>query len=207
MAFLPTYNERLRAILQEDHYEVMRGFIAASSLAGNADALVTCRALANQFKRFSDALYSIVEGVWLENASGRQLDGIGQIVGQPRTIPEAMFRAFFGYTGQTEARGYGQARYRRTGENPRSASTQLQDAEYRNVLRWKILHNRSSGIREDIHSALTLMLGDVPRKIDYPADRTVRVRLPKDVLSHGLGGIISNYIPVEATTSIIIESL
>lgn len=202
-----SYNEQMRIMLSENHYSVMKEFLSGSSISDDPDALLFANAFAKQCTLFTDALYTLVEQVWLDKAIGSQLDGIGEIVGQARTIPEAMYRAFFGYKGQTEARGYGQARYRRTGENPRSASTQLQDAEYRNVLNWKILHNRSSGLREEIHKAITLMLGAVERKIDYPQDRVVRIRLPSDVLSHGLGGIISNYIPVEASTGVLIESL
>lgn len=85
---------------------------------------------------------------------GRQLDGIGEIVGLAREIDEVVSTSFFGFIGQPGITGFGGARLRRTYEKAVSGSTTLQDPEYRKLLYWKIAVNNGHGTTPEIAASL-----------------------------------------------------
>jgi hypothetical protein len=116
------------------------------------EALV--RALLKPAQGIQGALRDLFEKRWLDAAQGSQLDGIGEIVGLSRVIDEAIFTAFFGFVGQPTINGFGQARIRRSYENPLVGSTTLQDPEYRKLLYWKIALNNGHGTAPEIAAAL-----------------------------------------------------
>lgn len=86
---------------------------------------------------------------WLDNATGVQLDLIGNIVGQSRAVASSVYISFFGFSAQPAAVGFGQARLRHDGE-VYAATTNLPDTEYRALLYAKIARNNSHGTVEDI---------------------------------------------------------
>lgn len=91
---------------------------------------------------------------WLDNATGVQLDLIGNIVGQSRAVASSVYISFFGFSAQAAAVGFGQARIRHDGE-VYATTTELPDTEYRALLYAKIAQNNSHGTVEDI---ITTML-------------------------------------------------
>lgn len=93
----------------------------------------------------------------IETAEGAQLDGIGEIVGVSRFVPNAAYLKFFGYTGQFAARGYGQARYRKRLEAFAEAYI-LPDNEYRSLIKSKILLNNGHGTTEEIIAIAKMLL-------------------------------------------------
>lgn len=95
--------------------------------------------LAENYDRLQDIL-SYVQTVNVFEARGVWLDLIGAIVGQSREIPEAITFEYFGYLGQPETTGYGQARYRQPGD-PLAASSILPDSEYRKVILARVARN------------------------------------------------------------------
>lgn len=107
-------------------------------------------------------------------ANGAQLDGVGQIVGIGREVDEAVFAAFFGYAHQTAGVGYGQSRYRRTGEAWASSAT-LNDDDYRKRILLKIALNNAHGTARDIATAVRAAYGAGIRVTvaDGPAPRSV----------------------------------
>lgn len=142
-------------------------------------ALVTSLQLPNTF--LSSALGQLLNGRGLDTASGVQLDGIGSIVGQPRTITNALYLAFFGYVGQTAGRAYGVARYRRENESF-ATSVELDDAGYRLLIRLKIILNNAHATEPDILSAARLMFGTdlIVVSTTGPGQVTVSVGIPLD---------------------------
>lgn len=149
------------------------------------EALV--RALLKPAQGIQGALRDLFDRRWLDAAEGRQLDGIGEIVGLPRVIDEAIFTAFFGFVGQPAINGFGQARIRRAYEKPLVGSTTLQDPEYRKLLYWKIALNNGHGTAPEIAAALKPIF-DVTRVIVEDAGNA-RIRIwvskipgPTDVL-------------------------
>lgn len=99
-------------------------------------------------------LLELLKDRWLDTAYGAQLDGIGQILGQPRQIADTVYVPFFGFYGQPNTRGFGEARIRREGEKVLSGYTTLLDREYRKILYWKIAVNTGHGTFPEINAAI-----------------------------------------------------
>jgi len=84
---------------------------------------------------------------WIDTGEGKQLDGIGEIVGQARQISNALAIPFFGFEGQLGTMGFEQARFRDTNETWLE-SYNLSDPEYRRVLWAKVGKNITDGTAE-----------------------------------------------------------
>lgn len=108
---------------------------------------------------YINSLGEFCTDVFLDNAKGKQLDGCGDILGQPRLIPNAMYKTFFGYSNQPNTTGYSQARYRRAFENAKSVSYELLDEDYRQMLKWRRHENFSRGSIPDVKTSVQLFLG------------------------------------------------
>lgn len=125
---------------------------------GNSPRLESVvRALYAPMNMSQEALRQLLEERWLDTAVGAQLDGIGEIVGQSREIDDTVFVPFFGFVGQPNIMGFGQARLRRQEEPAVGGSTRLLDAEYRKVLYWKIAVNNGHGTAPEIARALSFI--------------------------------------------------
>src|SRR5690606_21940043 len=72
---------------------------------------------------------------------------------------------FFGFISQTNSAGFGGARFRRGGERDGTGKVALLDAEYRNVLRWKIAVNKGSGTAPDIAEAINAVFNTTGTKV------------------------------------------
>lgn len=116
------------------------------------EALV--KALLKPVEGLQGALRALYEERWLDTAVGKQLDGIGEIVGIPRVVDQAVYIHFFGFVGQPAAGGFGEFRFRRGKEQAIAGSTRLFDAEYRKLLYWKIALNNGHGTAPEISRAL-----------------------------------------------------
>jgi len=104
---------------------------------------------------FYDLLYK--RGV--DTAEGKQLDGVGRIVGLTRTVSNAAAIPFFGFAGQENTRSFGQARMRRENETVTGGFIKLPDEEYRGLLKWKIAANNGHGTAPEIVAALSNVFG------------------------------------------------
>ena len=85
---------------------------------------------------------------WIDTGEGKQLDGIGEIVGQSRQIYNAVQIAFFGFEDQDNALGFDEGRFRDSWE-VWLKNVNLNDAEYRPVLWKKVTKNSALGTAED----------------------------------------------------------
>ncbi len=90
---------------------------------------------------------------WIDTGEGKQLDGCGEIVIQPRRINKAITIAFFGFQGQPGATGFRQGRIRKNREAYLS-SADLADPEYRQILWAKVAKNTTDGSTENIIASL-----------------------------------------------------
>lgn len=110
------------------------------------------RAILSAFGTEMDELNQAVNDLknkrWIDTADGVQLDGIGEIVDRNRRIDKAIAIPFFGFLGQPSTKGFGQARFR-GGNETAFTSYILEDAEYKTVLREKVIKNSSRGTAED----------------------------------------------------------
>lgn len=116
-----------------------------------------------------DAIVSMEALRTIDTAEGDGLDIIGEIVGQPRELWGVVALDFFALhngTGGPAAEGFGDLtdasdglRFRSVNE-AEAANRDLGDAEYRRLLRAKILRNRSQARPEDIIASVQAVLGE-----------------------------------------------
>lgn len=137
----------------QNHADIAwRNFLAQYGESPKLESVV--RALYAPAQAMQDALRQLYDERWLDTATGAQLDGIGQIVGQTRDIPDTVSVIFFGFSNQTGIGGFGAARMRRQEEETAGGTTRLLDAEYRKVLYWKIAANNGHGTAPEIAAAV-----------------------------------------------------
>ncbi len=116
------------------------------------------KALFPPYDAAEKALHAMMFARGLDTAQGAQLDGIGTIVGQTRTIAKSIFISFFGFQGQAAAKGFGKAPMYRHGEQF-ADSVLLDDANYRVMLKLKIALNNGHGTAEEIIAACKAIFG------------------------------------------------
>ena len=103
----------------------------------------------------------------IDSAIGVQLDIIGEIVGQPRTILDTTGLKFFGYAGAAgDIDGYGTvtdptigARYRGVTEET-GVFRELGDTEYRIFIKSKIIQNVGNVTIPELQDAIIFILGE-----------------------------------------------
>lgn len=139
--------------LEQDHASIAWGnFLAQYGQSPRLEAVV--RALYAPLNENQKAIGDLFNGRWLDTAYGKQLDGIGEIVGQGREVTEAIYVEFFGFATQPGIKGFGEARLRRQHEPAVSGSTTLLDTEYRKILYWKIGINNGHGTGPEIAASV-----------------------------------------------------
>ncbi len=110
-------------------------------------------ALGEEMDEINGAITDLKNNRWIDTAEGVQLDGIGEIVDRDRQIDEAIAIKVFGFYGQPNVAGFGQARFRGANES-NLASYILEDTEYRLVLALKAMKNNSRATAEDTIQSL-----------------------------------------------------
>lgn len=146
-----------RPNLTQDHASIAWNHWLAQFPDGTRlEALV--RALHRPFAGIQTSLLELLRDRWLDVAEGRQLDGIGDIVGLPRVIDDVVYVQFFGFISQPGIAGFGIGRLRRAHESTIGGSTTLLDPEYRRLLYWKIAINNGHGTTPEIIAALKPIL-------------------------------------------------
>lgn len=163
-------------------YRQDEGEIAANNLLDQhtrkPDTMAFTKSLFQPLTRLGVAFAELTELRWIDSAQGVQLDGIGDIVGIARDIPQSVFLPFFGYEGQPAGRAYGVARYRSEYEEY-ATSYKASDEEYRTMIKAKIIANSSHGLREDIIRSLTEVLEARAVEITNLGNANVRARVWK----------------------------
>lgn len=99
-----------------------------------------------KIERYYDIYKSIIDfysAYDVDSAVGLQLDHIGRIVGVARNIAESEPNTFFGYNNAPYTTGYSDAPYRTINDRLYS-SRQLNDTEYRYIIKAKIAFNNVS---------------------------------------------------------------
>lgn len=92
--------------LNQIHAEIAWGnFLAQYGSSPKLEAIV--KALYAPADELQAALRGLYNDRWLDTALGAQLDGIGEIVGQPREIDDVLYVKFFGFLGQPNIGGFG----------------------------------------------------------------------------------------------------
>jgi len=136
-----------------------------------------------------DDLFCAIEAVYfgrfLEVAIGAQLDIIGEILQQSRSID--LGQVYFGFQGATGAQSFGSTTDPLAGGFFKSVNqgsgtiTPLDDEVYRRVLRCKgSLLNSDTASLEDIYYSVSILMGKVPSKMILTEPDNLQVQLEMD---------------------------
>lgn len=98
----------------------------------------------------------------IDESSGAQLDGIGEIINAPRPAIAQGEDDAFAFSGPTSGLGFDEGKFVSLFTNFEDA-TPVNDVEYRRVLRAAIISNRASGTRPDIIQFFVQALGLEPQ--------------------------------------------
>jgi hypothetical protein len=135
-------------------------------------------------------LKDLMQNRSLDSAKGAQLDVIGRIVGQPRQLFDSVIIRYFGFSGATGASPYkSAANTTRTFGPWKSVKDsllgfrELNDEEYRRLIRLKIIKNTSSATITAFNDAVRILFG--VDNIDYQED------VPPEYLESGAAITIS----------------
>ena len=120
-------------------------------------------ALGAELDELNTAIIDCKNNRWIDTASGKQLDGIGEIVVRDRLVPKAIAVRVFGFRHQPNTAGFGQARFLHYDESA-TESYILSDAEYRLALLMKVRQNSAVCTIEDTIESLKCVF-NAPRVI------------------------------------------
>lgn len=120
---------------------------------------------------------------WINTGEGVQLDGIGEIVDRSRIIENVVSVPFFGFKYQYGTQGFGQARFRGSGESYMSSTTLL-DEEYRKILWLKVFKNRTNSTTEETISAFKKLLN---------ANRVILREIPNAKMAISIDRVLTAY--------------
>ena len=156
-----------------DHAEIAWSHFLAQHI-GKLNTEHFVRAFYNPPNELDNALNDLYTKRWLETAEGVQLDGIGSIVSISRTVANAVYLPFFGFSSQISGRTFGVARMRRKRE-PYASSIILGDIEYRASIYLKIALNNGHGTAEELVHAFNTSLGVTRTRVDDAGNANARV--------------------------------
>ncbi len=111
----------------------------------------------------------------IDTAIGKQLDIIGDIVGQPRELVEADFIPYFGYEGAFEAQSYGDINNQSVGgyyydiTQNLAGNVLLNDDQYRLFIKAKILKNITRATPEETIRFIKFVFG--AERVQVTVDR------------------------------------
>lgn len=137
-------------------------------------------ALGAEMDELNQAINDLKSKRWIDTAEGVQLDGIGEIVDRNRQIDKAVAIPFFGFDGQPNAKGFGQARFRGYKEATLTSYI-LKDAEYKLVLSQKVHKNSSCGTAEDTLQSLKFIFGAQQAVIEEVGNANIVVAIGKQL--------------------------
>lgn len=117
----------------------------------------------------------------IDTAIGKQLDILGNIVGQSRQLVNTGTIPFFGFESATGANSYGDITDRKLGgyywdlNQPRTGSTYLTDEQYRLFIKAKIIKNVTRATPEDVIKFVQFVFGAkrVQVSVDEGAEQAV----------------------------------
>lgn len=133
---------------------------------------------------------------WLDTASGYNLDIIGEIVGQPRTVYNATSILFFGFDTAVNSGTFGNENNPDVGERFRSEEEKVtgkiifSDPEYRLLIKGKILANRTDCTVDDIENISYLLFGARTKaQMTAPMEVTIRIYKTMDSIEKTMIGL------------------
>ncbi|UWZ92366.1 DUF2612 domain-containing protein [[Pasteurella] aerogenes] len=158
------------------------------------------KVLFDPFSQLQEALNELTALRHIDTAKGKQLDGIGNILGieRPYTTMDGIF--YFGFTGQSRALGFSQAVIRSESLSVGSNKfTYMTDSSYRRLLKWKVIANNSHGTVNDIIRACkAAFLATKVEVTEGNCEITVKITRKRKDARESLDSIKEKLIPASA---------
>lgn len=145
-------------------------------------AKATIQLLENEIGQGFSDVFQLQNVLNIEEAMGVNLDLVGKHIGQNRIINGYQLRKFFGFRGSAQALGFSLAKqgggqwYRK--RDPLSDSVQLNDEDYRFLIKCRILKNYQLGTLPNILDACQFIFGAGCNVIDN-YNMTVSIAIPR----------------------------
>lgn len=122
----------------------------------------------SQLEDIQTVLKQLLQNRSIDEAVGAQLDVIGEIVGQPRTLINLDVYEYFAFLGYPNGETYGDLNDPSAGGvwysqgSPVAGSYTLDDNTYRLFIKSKILKNTTASTPEELLQFLSFLYGDIP---------------------------------------------
>ncbi|AZF88451.1 hypothetical protein TAC_0063 [Acinetobacter phage TAC1] len=100
----------------------------------------------------------------IDKSTGKNLDLIGNIVGQPRILVDFSIEKYFGFLGNPRAEPYDKGLWYDMYSTKGADSRVLNDEEYRRIIKARIIRNKTNCNREDFIKILNLILNVDPNQ-------------------------------------------
>ena len=149
---IPDFNERIEEII-------------TTQFADQPVVHKYLRLWVEELKELGDVQQSLAQDRSIGEATGEVLNIIGRIVGQERTIVGADLYDFFGFRGHLQALGWGSNYVEGIGGRwwslgaPMGGDVTLDDEQYRQVIKARIMRNNSRGTPEDMLRYIRFVFG------------------------------------------------
>ena len=123
----------------------------------------------------------------LDTAQGVQLDILGEIVGQPRTLLDTDLLEYFGFSGYPDVQGFGDKNNPTTGGefysfgNPLTGNILLNDKQYRLFIKAKILKNKTNATPNDFLDFIGFVFGTTTNAVIAEGNASFTILIGKEL--------------------------
>lgn len=142
-----------------------------------------------EYEALQELFRQLMQERSIDTAQGKQLDIIGDIVGQPRELIDSDLLPYFGFEGAGVEQSYGDLYDDRVGgyywdiNTPLAGSVLLNDDQYRIFIKAKILKNVTRATPEDVINFISFVFGVKKIQITVDSGATQAVVIISDDLN------------------------
>lgn len=174
--------------------------------APNLNALLAL--LLSPYHDLQQTLIQLLNERHIDTAMGKQLDGVGDIVGISRPFIQMNGEWYFGFRGQSKAKAFSRAPIRDLALQSTSREVRYMDNNnYRRLIKWKVIANNSHGTIDDVIAACQAVFLASQVIIQELADAAVKiviVRAAKSKLD-AIEQDPTSWIPTAAGVKVTVE--
>ena len=114
----------------------------------------------------------------IDKSEGKNLDLIGKLIGEERTLVNFIDRSYFGFLGARLSESYDIGYWYSLYKNKYGTLRTLSDEEYRRVLKARVVKNSSDSSRDSLLKVLNLLLGNKTSVvIESENNKAIEVRI------------------------------
>ncbi|OBW92971.1 DUF2612 domain-containing protein [Gallibacterium salpingitidis] len=172
----------------------------------NLTALITL--LLSPYATLQHTLKQMLLERHIDTAIGKQLDGVGDIVGMPRPFTKMNGEWYFGFTGQSKAKPFSQAPIRDLALQTTSKQVSyMPDDTYRRLIKWKVVANNSHGTVEDVIEACKALFLAEQVHIQEKNDAEIKISITRAIKNKfdAIEDSPNQWIPAAAGVKIFVE--